>query len=101
MLQRYKNLGPDSKVCVSGHFLKSNTVLYTLYSRNYLYFSITIFILFESFTRLELERGDHIVPSFEELFPGLRGDKDVDGTGRKMHIGEDYYQVLYKQLIIK
>ena len=42
--------------------------------------------------RLECERGDHIVPSFEELFPGLRGDNDPDGTKRKKHIGIDYYQ---------
>ena len=42
--------------------------------------------------RLECERGDHIVPSFEELFPGLRGDNDPNGTKRKKHIGIDYYQ---------
>lgn len=42
--------------------------------------------------RLECERGDHIVPSFEELFPGLRGDSSCDGTSRKKHIGVDYYQ---------
>ena len=43
--------------------------------------------------RMECERGDHIVPSFEELFPGLRGDNSCDGTSRKKHIGVDYYQV--------
>merc|ERR1711963_1124922 len=32
---------------------------------------------------LECERGDHIVPSFDELFPGLRGDDDPDSTKRK------------------
>ena len=42
---------------------------------------------------MEGERGDHIVPSFEELFPGLRGDNSCDGTSRKKHIGVDYYQV--------
>merc|ERR1711963_1368264 len=31
----------------------------------------------------ECERGDHIVPSFDELFPGLRGDDDPDSTKRK------------------
>merc|ERR1712010_385830 len=30
--------------------------------------------------RLECERGDHIVPSFDELFPGLRQDDDPDST---------------------
>ena len=38
--------------------------------------------------------GDHIVPSFEELFPGLRGDDSCDGSKRKKFIGMDYYQVL-------
>jgi len=33
--------------------------------------------------RLECERGDHIVPSFDELFPGLRQDDDPDSTKRK------------------
>ena len=33
------------------------------------------------------------MPSFEELFPGLRGDTGCDGTNRKKHIGVDYYQV--------
>jgi len=42
--------------------------------------------------RIEVERGDHIVPSFEELFPGLRKDDGLDGTSRKKHIGTDYYQ---------
>jgi len=42
--------------------------------------------------RLECERGDHIVPSFEELFPGLRGDNNCDGTSRKKKIGYEYYQ---------
>eukprot|EP00088_Acartia_fossae_P063450 TRINITY_DN7734_c2_g1_i1.p1 TRINITY_DN7734_c2_g1~~TRINITY_DN7734_c2_g1_i1.p1 ORF type:complete len:227 (-),score=59.63 TRINITY_DN7734_c2_g1_i1:712-1362(-) len=41
---------------------------------------------------LECERGDHIVPSFEELFPGLRQDSDLDTCKRKKHIGDDYYQ---------
>jgi len=41
---------------------------------------------------LECERGDHIVPSFDEMFPGLRGDQDPDCTSRKKHIDEDYYQ---------
>ncbi|XP_023327954.1 uncharacterized protein LOC111701062 [Eurytemora carolleeae] len=41
---------------------------------------------------LECERGDHIVPSFEEMFPGLRsGDNDPETTSRKKHIGDDYY----------
>ena len=43
--------------------------------------------------RLTFCRGDHIVPSFEELFPGLRKDDGLDGTSRKKHIGTDYYQV--------
>ena len=43
--------------------------------------------------RLTCSRGDHIVPSFEELFPGLRKDDGLDGTSRKKHIGTDYYQV--------
>lgn len=38
--------------------------------------------------------GDHIVPSFEELFPGLRGDDNCDGSKRKKFIGMEYYQVL-------
>ena len=38
--------------------------------------------------------GDHIVPSFEELFPGLRGEDSCDGSKRKKFIGMDYYQVL-------
>lgn len=42
--------------------------------------------------RLECERGDHIVPSFDELFPGLRGDDDLETTTRKKHIGEEYYR---------
>ena len=33
------------------------------------------------------------MPSFEELFPGLRGENGCDGTNRKKHIGVDYYQV--------
>merc|ERR1719392_600337 len=41
---------------------------------------------------IECERGDHIVPSFEELFPGLKKDDGLDGTKRKKHIGTDYYQ---------
>jgi len=41
--------------------------------------------------RLECERGDHIVPSFEELL-GLKKSDDLDGTKRKKHIGSDYYQ---------
>jgi len=41
--------------------------------------------------RIELERGDHIVPSFEELFPGLRKDDNLDSTSRKKCIGQDYY----------
>ena len=41
---------------------------------------------------MTVERGDRIVPSFEEIFPGLRGDNDPDGTKRKKHIGIDYYQ---------
>jgi len=42
--------------------------------------------------RIECERGDHIVPSFEELFPGLGKDEDIDGTGRKAIIGKNYYE---------
>ena len=34
------------------------------------------------------------MPSFEELFPGLRGDDSCDGSKRKKFIGMDYYQVL-------
>lgn len=41
--------------------------------------------------RLECERGDHIVPSFEEIL-GLRGENGCDGTNRKLKIGVDYYQ---------
>ena len=41
---------------------------------------------------LNICRGDHIVPSFDEMFPGLRGDQDPDCTSRKKHIDEDYYQ---------
>jgi len=33
--------------------------------------------------RLECERGDHIVPSFDEMFPGLRKDEDPESTSRK------------------
>eukprot|EP00092_Neocalanus_flemingeri_P017388 GFUD01018808.1.p1 GENE.GFUD01018808.1~~GFUD01018808.1.p1 ORF type:complete len:228 (+),score=56.99 GFUD01018808.1:39-722(+) len=42
--------------------------------------------------RLECERGDHIVPSFDEMFPGLRKDDQLDGTSRKKFIGQEYYQ---------
>lgn len=43
---------------------------------------------------LECERGDHIVPSFDEMFPELRKkDEELgDGTTRKRHIGSEYYQ---------
>ena len=41
----------------------------------------------------DFNRGDHIVPSFEELFPGLKSGDGFDGTKRKKHIGTDYYQV--------
>jgi len=43
---------------------------------------------------LHCERGDHIVPSFDEMFPELRksGDDESDTTTRKKHIGDDYYQ---------
>ena len=40
---------------------------------------------------LILSRGDHIVPSFDELFPGQRGDEDLNTT-RKKHIGDEYYR---------
>ena len=45
--------------------------------------------------------GDHIVPSFEELFPGLRGDDNCDGSKRKKFIGMDYYQVLMSSFYSK
>jgi hypothetical protein len=32
------------------------------------------------------------VPSFDEMFPGLRGDEEGDTTTRKKHIGEEYYR---------
>ena len=41
---------------------------------------------------MTIDRGDHIVPSFEELL-GLKKSDDLDGTKRKKHIGSDYYQV--------
>ena len=50
-----------------------------------------VFILVATYVFL-LFRGDHIVPSFEELFPGLRGDDETDICKRKKHIGDDYYQ---------
>ena len=37
-------------------------------------------------------RGDLIVPSFDEMFPGLRKDDHLDGTSRKKFIGQDYYK---------
>ena len=39
-----------------------------------------------------VRRGDHIVPSFDEMFPGLRKDDDLDGTSRKKFIGPEYYK---------
>ncbi len=32
------------------------------------------------------------MPSFDEMFPGLRGDEEGDTTTRKKHIGEEYYR---------
>ena len=32
------------------------------------------------------------MPSFEELFPGLRAGEQIDGTNRKLNIGNEYYQ---------
>ena len=47
---------------------------------------------FENYSIFHIFRGDHIVPSFEEMFPGLRsGDNDPETTSRKKHIGDDYY----------
>lgn len=41
---------------------------------------------------LECERGDHIVPSFDEMF-GRSKDENFDGcTNRKLRMGDDYYQ---------
>ena len=37
-------------------------------------------------------RGDLIVPSFDEMFPGLRKDDHLDGKSRKKFIGQDYYK---------
>jgi hypothetical protein len=39
---------------------------------------------------LECERGDHIVPSFDELFP--RANEDMDICKRKKFIGDEYYR---------
>lgn len=42
--------------------------------------------------RLECERGDHIVPSFDEMFPGRKEDEDIgDVTTRKDPYGAGYY----------
>jgi len=41
--------------------------------------------------RLECERGDHIVPSFEELFEGLRPEDDIDSTNRKYNGNTNQY----------
>jgi len=42
---------------------------------------------------LHCERGDHIVPSFDEMFPELRKEADdAETTTRKKHIGDDYYR---------
>ena len=44
------------------------------------------------------------MPSFEELFPGLRGDDTCDGSKRKKFIGMEYYQasfsLIHAQLFI-
>merc|ERR1740131_461138 len=43
--------------------------------------------------KLDCERGDHIVPSFDEMFPGLRKqEEDSDSTSRKKFIDDEYYK---------
>ncbi len=46
----------------------------------------------EELLQIDYFRGDHIVPSFEEIFPGLRGDDDLETCKRKKFIGDDYYE---------
>merc|ERR1711890_17252 len=41
--------------------------------------------------RLECERGDHIVPSFDEMYPGLRAEDDIDSTSRKFNGNSTQY----------
>merc|ERR550519_484590 len=37
-------------------------------------------------------RGDHIVPSFDEMFGRSKEDDFKDGTNRKLRMGDDYYK---------